>query len=237
MSKKYGSGFFYGYDTANQYKGVTYPTPNTTYSFQITEEDIVKIKSLKSYISDESAYYDTMLTWRLEDNPQIENEEELSRLFVAMQFISMLADIDTKLKEKYNLKEYHIGLLRRLYLEFDDDTSSITMGYKRPFGNKNVLGDVRDEMRYVGRAFYDIYDEESKVLIEFVNFLSDFYKGGFDIEWRNFVYSDNFGYKYPFYQIEWETVLPKDFKLHSYLRNWSLDHCEVRDKKIEVILK
>lgn len=37
-----------------------------------------------------------------------------------------------------------MSLLRRLYLEFEDDV--IMMGYKRPFGNSYVIGDVRDEM-------------------------------------------------------------------------------------------
>ena len=109
MGRKYTTEFFYG-----EYGQVK------TDSFQITESDLEKVRSLKSYVSDDSSYYDTMLVWKLEDNPHIKDVEEFSRLFVVMQFIAMLADIDPKLQESHNLQKYHISLLRRLYLEFND---------------------------------------------------------------------------------------------------------------------
>jgi len=235
---KYNEEFFYG-----EYGKIKKD------NFHITESDIEKVKSLKSYI-DKSSYYDTMLMWRLKDNPQIKDIEELSRLFVVMQFIAMLADIDPKLQELHNIKKHHIGLLRRLYLEFDDyshDSAFITMGYKRPFGNSNVLSDVKEEMdRYNGKhPMYDEkddenykYDKEEKVLVEFVNFLSDFYKGGFNLEWRNFVYENQIFKKNKSTRIEWEKILLyREFRLHSYLRDWTLDPSEIRDKKIEILLK
>lgn len=60
MGRKYTTEFFYG-----EYGKVK------TDSFQITESDLEKVRSLKSYVSDDSSYYDTMLTWNLEDNPHI----------------------------------------------------------------------------------------------------------------------------------------------------------------------
>jgi hypothetical protein len=166
-----------------------------------------------------------------------------------MQFIAMLADIDPKLQESHNLQKYHISLLRRLYLEFNDynDEIIISMGYKRPFGNSHVLSDVKEEMdRYNGKhPMYDEeedenykYDKEAKVLAEFVDFLSDFYKG-FILEWRNFVYQ-HIGFPRIGKEktIEWGTILThREYRLHSYLNEWTLDNCEIRDKKIEAILK
>jgi len=240
MGRKYTTEFFYG-----EYGQVK------TDSFQITESDLEKVRSLKSYVSDDSSYYDTMLVWKLEDNPHIKDVEEFSRLFVVMQFIAMLADIDPKLQESHNLQKYHISLLRRLYLEFNDYNGEIiiSMGYKRPFGNSHVLSDVKEEVdRYNGKhPMYDEkedenykYDKEAKVLAEFVNFLSDFYKG-FILEWRNFVYQHKFvGFPRIGKEktIEWGTILPnREYRLHSYLNEWTLDNCEIRDKKIEAILK
>ncbi len=245
---RYNEEFFYG--------GYGYRNIKTD-SFQITEDDLEKIKLLKSYISDESSYYDTMLMWRLQDNSHIKDMEELSRLFVGMQFISMLADIDPKLQEKHNLQKHHMALLRRLYLEFNDydgDILGITMGCKRPFGNSHVLSDVKEEMdRYNGRHPIDDdededddnyeYDKEAKVLSEFTDFLSDFYKGGFELQWKNFVFQSKYTSRIipsivKIIPIEWGTVLTnREFRLHSYLDEWTLNPCEIRDKKIEIILK
>lgn len=94
-------------------------------------------------------------------------------------------------------------------------------------------------------------------LSEFVDFLSDFYKEGFNLEWRNFVYQNKLPVSIPLRQtgtsssvvtalqtlfkakpIEWGTVLPnREYRLHSYLNEWTLRPSELRDKKIETILK
>lgn len=243
---KYTDSFFYG-----RVNGVySSDAHQDNISFKVEESDIDKIKSLKSCI-DTSSYYEPMLTWKLEDNPQIKSKEEFSRIFVTMQFISMLADINPELQKLHNLQKHHIGLLRRLYLEFDDDV--IGMGYKRPFGNSNVLSDVKEEVRRYKSDFnYEEddakYEEESKILVEFTNFLSDFYKGGFNLEWRNFVYQSAIKRSTALSRmrdgvaervsINWSKHLKsKEFKLHSYLYEWTLDPCEIREKKIEDILK
>ncbi len=207
---------------------------NSKDTFTITNGDIEKIKSLKSSIV-ESAYYDNMLCWELSNNPQIKNVEELSRLFVCMQFIAMIGSI----KEEVNVTIR--SLLRRLYLESDDDM--ICMGYKRPFGNSHVMGDVRDEMK--SRANIDDedenYEEEEKMLVDFVQFLDEFYKGGFDLKWRSFKFYPTrwpgvSGQKMdpPPKKIEWVELGFNDNK-HSYLRDWRIDVSEVREEIINKI--
>jgi len=107
----------------------------------ITDQEIEKIKLLRSTV-EKSSYYDYMLQWKLEDNLDIvKNTEELSKLFLGMQFIAMLAEVGEI--KSIDLKEHHVNLLRRLYLDMNDDM--ITMCYKRPFGNSHVLGDVLEE--------------------------------------------------------------------------------------------
>ncbi len=85
--------------------------------FHITEIDIEKVQKLKSRVS-KSGYYKYMVEWHLSDNPHISDEIEFNRLWVVMQFISMTADV--KEIKSIELKEYHINLLRLLYLEYDD---------------------------------------------------------------------------------------------------------------------
>ena len=168
----------------------------TKQNFTITDDDIVKIKNLISS-KQESSYYDPQLTWRLQDNPQIKDADELSQLFVCMQLISMIAEPSQSILDKHNIKDYHMALLRSLYLDFnedeDEDDDAIVMGYKRPFGNSDILDDVREEMvRYkaipeTDDDDNDDYELEQKVLEEFVDFLDDFYKN-FEIEPRSFVF-------------------------------------------------
>jgi hypothetical protein len=228
----YNSDFFYyGEDKKN---------------FSISDDDIEKIKKLKSHRSNDSGYYDVMLQWRLEDNKEIvSSKEELSRLFVAMQFISMTADIINNNITKIDIKDYHISLLRRLYLEFEDyDDVYITMGFKRPFGNSNVLGDISDEIGKSkirkdnlcsGRDDYDT-SEESNVLLEFIDFLEEFYQVGFYLKYKSFIsegasmhnrfnntkhLKDNWGF------ID---------RPHGYLSSWKINPSEIRNEKLEKIL-
>jgi hypothetical protein len=111
-------------------------------SFDILPDILNKIKTLKSEVK-ESGYYEYMVTWSVVDDAE--------EVWKTMQFLSMTADFTDELIEKYNLteKKYLINLLRSLYLDSDPDEKEVIMGYKRPFGNSHVLGDVREELEFL----------------------------------------------------------------------------------------
>lgn len=231
-----GSDFFYG-GMGDRKKD----------SFQIKDEDIKKIKQLKAHRSNQSGYYDVMLQWRLADNKDIvKDKTELSRLYVAMQFISMTGIIKEDFIKNYKkpLKKYHIGLLRGLYLDFadySDDEIAITMGFKRPFGNSHVLGDVREEIDKVQpmtqiQLESEDYSREEEVLLEFIDFLEDFFKGGFELKCGAFTYNGRDFSKPTKYELIKERWSYLDCQPHHYLCDWSFDISEIRDQKIEKVL-
>jgi hypothetical protein len=207
-----------------------------TFSFQ--PEILDKIKNLKSVIK-ESGYYDYMVTWSV-DNDR-ENAETIWR---TMQFLSMTSGFTDELIEKYSLttdKKYHVNLLRTLYTDNDDDENDIIMGFKRPFGNSHVLGDVREELELLGIVKplsddeYDTYDYslEEEVLKEFSEFIVDFYKGGFKPNWYSFetVKKDRRVRRYDntyWYDLGIE-------RAHSYLENWIFGKSEYREIQLNKI--
>lgn len=207
-----------------------------TFSFQ--PEILDKIKNLKSVIK-ESGYYDYMVTWSV-DNDR-ENAETIWR---TMQFLSMTSGFTDELIEKYGLttdKKYHVNLLRSLYTANDDDENDIIMGFKRPFGNSHVLGDVREELELLGIVKpltddeYDTYDYslEEKVLKEFSEFVVDFYKGGFKPNWYSFesVKKDRSVRRYDntyWYDLGIE-------RAHSYLQDWIFGKSEYREIQLNKI--
>jgi hypothetical protein len=221
--------------------------------YHISDEMIQKIKSLKSNISNESGYYNTMLQWVASDNQHLKTglvnvDKELNDLFPAMQFITMIAEVKPEFIKRYNVKDYHIGLLRELYLEADDDDdeSYISMGFKRPFGNSHVMGDVRDEMIKAGDAGaikrdneeIDDYSEEERVLSEFVTILDKFFQEGFDLKIRSFrqlTFSTNVGRREKILK-NWELHTDNKYRLHSYLSDWEPDVSFIRNEKIKEIL-
>lgn len=105
-----------------------------------TDKIINQIRNLKSSISNNSGYTPDgrMLQWRHSDNNDI-SESEFDQLV------------------KYIHVEYHHeALLRKLYInneESSDGSAVITTGFKRPFGNSYVEGDIAEEME----ATFKIY--------------------------------------------------------------------------------
>lgn len=196
--------------------------------FHITESDIEKIQKLKSRVS-ESGYYNHMVEWHLKDNPHISSEVEFKRLWVVMQFISMTADV--KEIKSIELKEYHISLLRQLYLEYDDyDEIKIRMGYKRPFGNSSVLSDVGYEISLVYNNFDRNSDNQESVLKEFSIFLDEFFRGSFELKFKHFLNIGSiFRGKKPY---NWNIKRP-----HNYLSYWSPDFNEIRESKINKLFE
>lgn len=234
----YTSDFFYSHrwEKTNNRKLNTY---------QVDRVDIQSIQSLKSHISDESGYYNHMLQWRISDNEHL-TEKELNQLYPAMQFIVMSATINKDFITKNKIKNHHIALLRRLYLDWDDygDDSCITMGFKRPFGNSHVYGDVREEMvRHGDKAALDRdlndnddWTYEIEALEEFVIFLDKLLKeAAFELKINCFK-QKNFSGKYSSESTEWINYLDNNFRLHSYLYDWEPDISEIREEKITTLL-
>lgn len=200
----------------------------------------------------ESGYYKYMVNWY----PDISffnrylNKDgfDVDDLWKSMQFLSMTADFTDEIIDKYNLseKKYLINLLRILYLEVDGNT--ISMGYKRPFGNSGVERDVRDELVHCGvkaQLTEDDYENgydyafEEEVLKEFSEFVVDFFKGGFKVRWYSFV-NDNtkprWGSNDSFIaNLNYWKNLGFD-RTHSYLGDWRQSKSENREMRINDIL-
>lgn len=251
----YSSEFFYSRGGAKD---------STPVIYHITEEMIGKIKSLKANRSNESGYYDVMLQWTTcensinsvyyllqfsgNDNKHLKSGE-LNDIFPAMQFISMIGQVKPDFIKKYNIKDYHIGLLRELYLEWDDedDNECISMAFKRPFGNSHVMGDVREEMIKFGDAGatqryndeVDDYTEEEKVLTEFVDILEKFFQEGFELRLRSFeqMLFSGFSGRSEARELAAENwSFDNKYRLHSYMYEWKPATSFIREEKIKEIL-
>jgi hypothetical protein len=211
--------------------------------FHIAEIDIEKVQKLKSRVS-KSGYYKYMVEWHLSDNPHISDEIEFNRLWVVMQFISMTADV--KEIKSIELKEYHINLLRLLYLEYDDyrdDEIKIRMEYKRPFGNSSVLSDVGYEISLVDPNFDRNSDNQSfeeSVLKEFSIFLDEFFRGSFELKFNHFFSLGSMWGASSAYINKSKNVTTYDWNIkrpHSYLSYWSPDINEIRESKINKLFE
>ena len=207
-------------------------------SFHMDQSILDDIKKLEPVVK-ESGYYSHMVTWAV--------EKDADEILKHMQFLSMTSGFTDEIYKKYDLdnKKYLINMLTTLYLENDEDSNEIIMGYKRPFGNSHVLGDVREELVYAGvieeieydEDADDDYDEddyqlEEEVIKEFSEFISDFYRGGFKVRWYGFnKVHDSWGYSDNNY---WKN-LGID-RVHSYLTSWEFSKSEAREIQIDKIL-
>lgn len=205
-------------------------------SFHFQPEILNEIKNLKATVK-QSGYYDYMVTWPVDKDAEI--------IWRTMQFLSMTSGFTDELIEKYSLttdKKYLVNLLRSLYTDNDTDEKEIIMGYKRPFGNSHVLGDVREELELLGivkvldeddEDSYD-YELENKILKEFSEFLIDFYSGGFKANWYAF---DSFKEDRNIRRYEdtyWADLGIE--RIHSYLFNWVFSKSEFREMQIDKLL-
>lgn len=214
--------------------------------FRITPEHEEVIRNLKFEIETDGGYYDCQPRWSLKIN-KIPDNLSLSDIHRAMQFITMTADIDGDIPNHFR------DLLRRSYIDHYDSQNSldgeesISLGYKRPFGNSHVLGDVREVMVdcgfYPGKTHEDFYNEsgeredytnEEVELRKFVEFLTnDFFKN-FKVKYRSFVFQNR--RSTVFNQDDYEYWTDKLDTTHHILHNWILDPAEVRDEKLDKIL-
>jgi hypothetical protein len=223
---------------------------NIPRAYHITDDMIQRIKSLKAHHSDESGYYDNMLQWRLEDNEYL-TKKELNDIYPAMQFITISCQLKPDFIQKYNVEDWQIGLLKQLYLDWDEDDTYITMEFKRPFGNSNILGDVRKEMVNQGvqaaidrdnmlqwhlEDNYNDYVEEQLALNQFVDMLEKlFTEVGYYLPVTAFQQTElggPFSYNGP----QWTKYVDKRFRIHSYLYDWQPDISQYRDEKLNQIL-
>jgi hypothetical protein len=199
----------------------------------ITKEDQKIIEELEANIQI-SGYYDCMVVWSKDDH-NISYEDIMQK----MQMISMTATPKLD-KDKYKFYDVHYKLLRRLYLEEDHSDGCVTMGYKRPFGNSNVQGDVRvfliDLKLRDDEDQNEDYTMENEVLKEFSVFITDFYKGGYELLTPEF---DALDAEFPSFIAREETkkrfkeIGMNDAFLHPYLEKWVPSLSALRDKKLE----
>lgn len=202
--------------------------------FTLTSEDIEMVRKLKPVV-EQSGYYNWMLVWRFNDCEDIIGDvETFNRLYPVMQFLTMTAEIGEI--KSIKVEKYHEILLRGLYLEYDDfDEPTITMGYKRPFGNSYVIGDVR-KAYLDSTGINNLPDEDcEKILEEFTLFLTEFFTTC-KVKYSSFVSKgENF-----FSKIDHDKIKIFDYlgcNTHSYIRwYWNVDLQEIRELKINKIL-
>ena len=202
----------------------------------ITDKHIEAIRKLRFRMG-ESAYYSPMPIWSLEDNIELLEETGLTmnEIWKSVHFITMLG----KHKDATGI----FGkLLRRMYLDEDDDAEGFRPGYKRPFGNSDVLGDVREELIRAG--FYgsltdeeeeeldEDCKEEQKVLEAYMKWLAEDFLKNFEIEYRAFEFKEN---------SRWDHMSDEYWKERGVedtphiLYGWRLDKSEVRNQKLNEI--
>lgn len=219
-------------------------------SYTIDKSVLEKVKTLQGKV-EESGYYDDMVKWDFDGT-----DEELEDLWITMQFLAITAEPNSELITKYNLteKKYLVNLMRLLYLDADnnggEEGNCVMMGYKRPFGNSHVEGDVREELEICGVIEKkdeededyedDDYVLEREVLKEFSNFIMDFFAGGFEPRW--------YGFEKPKRGLLGNRKMPdydaietywKSFgidRIHSFLTDWKPSKSEIRAIVLDKIL-
>ncbi len=226
----------------------------------ITPKIIDQLKRLKASRKDDSSYCPdgVMLQWSYSDNQDVcKSEDEFKMLYMPLQFICMLGDLTSEFKNKHNVEYHHEALLRRLFLDLEnDDGLIITTGFKRPFGNSNVEGDVAEEMKVTylldNTKNYFPYkkilgeDDEacenilsSFVADEYLRFLTilEAYVKEFEMEYRVFEGSPR--RRIEDKSFDWSKYVQPKFgrhTLHSYMENWKLAKSELRDEKIKDLI-
>lgn len=203
-------------------------------SHTITDEHIDVIRQLRFRMG-ESGYYSPMPTWSFDDNEELLTEKGLTmnEVWKSAQFITLLGTTE-------NMPGIFERLLRHLYLN-EDDEDGFRTGYKRPFGNSNVLGDVRhaliDEGFYGSlteeeeEGLYEDYEEEQKVLESFMKWLTEDFFKNFEIRFRSFEFTAVSHHNLKTNM--WEEMGVKDSTY--ILSRWKLDKADERRLKLKSI--
>lgn len=201
----------------------------------ITDKHIEVIRKLQFRMG-KSYYYSPMPTWSLEDNKELLTDIGLTinEIWKSVHFITMLG------KHK-NTSNVFDSLLRQMYLD-EDKEGGFTTGYKRPFGNSNVLGDVRYEL--IEDGFYGNltdeeveeldpdYKEEQKILEAYMKWLTEDFLKNFEIEFRAFEFNKKEMFSDESVKYWSEKGVEKTAHI---LHSWRLDKSEVRSQKLNSI--
>lgn len=184
--------------------------PKTGERINITQKQLDEIRSAESYVT-ESSYYSNMVVW----DTQLTDE---------MQMLALTAKPKKSVVEKYldNI-DVHMALLSTIYLDVCD--YGTCMGYKKPFGNSDIIGDVIDELFILKRIKKRDEDYAEIILKEFSEFIQDFFADGFEPTTTGFI-AMNIYEESP----KWK-LLGVNTK-HYYLCSWEPDKSALRDLKL-----
>jgi hypothetical protein len=195
--------------------------PKAGERINITQEQLDEIRSAESYVT-ESSYYSHMVTWD-------------TNLSTEMQMLAITAKPKNSVVEKYSENiDVHMALLSTIYIEEGDEGTN--MGYKRPFGNSDVIGDVIDELVQLGRMKKNDDDDERReeglaqtILEEFSCFIQDFFADGFEPTTTGFI-----GVNQSEEMIDkWKAIGVNPN--HTYLYAWEPDKSALRELKLKEI--
>jgi len=117
--------------------GIDYLYNHTFY--KVTYENIEKFKNIKYEIFDSTfVYIEKLIMWKDD-----ENEDLIKDFSVYLNIFVRNVVFNDNFIKKYNVKKYHIGLIRRMHIEYNNYfESAINLGLKRPYGNSDVMQDI-----------------------------------------------------------------------------------------------
>ena len=205
----------------------------------ISDDDLNKIINAQ-YKVQKSGYYNDWVSWIFKE------DDDSYGIIQKANFISMTANIKDRVVHKYSKYiNIHKVLLRRLYIETGESERVFSMGYKRPFGNSHVEGDVREILVHLGIKVYadedvedndDNWDLENEILKSFSEFIIDFFNGGFELITHSFESYPRKDRKWGVSEIvekKWREVGYQDSYFHNYMEEWIPCISEIRNKKLE----
>jgi hypothetical protein len=128
-------------------------------TFKVDLELWERFKNVEPYMSHQSAYYDPMITWKMDDFNFEEIESSLIMLHLVINNVDMVNIKD--------IWDYQKSLCKRSYFDYDDESNEMHLAFKRPFGNSNVNGDIIEELV----KEYDKLGDKSYLAINFPNVL------------------------------------------------------------------
>lgn len=202
-------------------------------------DDDLNIITNTQYKVRKSGYYNYWVSWTFKEFKEFSDNISIIQ---KAHFITMTATIKDELYNKYSKWiDVHKILLRSLYLEEGESDNVFSMGYKRPFGNSYVEGDVRDILFSLGIKFDDgsdddNFDMENEILKSFSEFIIDFFNGGFELLVNSFESSPRSKTTWlerPEIKKIWESFGYKDKEFHPYMGEWIPCRREIRNKKLE----
>lgn len=168
----------------------------------------LKSKRQKSY------YADSVMTW---------NHDTLSGKWLQtyLEIFVKKVQIPQDFINKYDIKQYHINLIRRMYFDsYNLENCIVNLAYKRPYGNSHVRFDIFKE--YTDNTNSDDYDK-------FVNKNGDDFLPNIHNETMNVL--DLMLKELELNYDEWENVGP-----YHWFANWKPTKKALRKSKLNRII-